>query len=96
MARVKTQDDFIKKSLDLFIELNASWTHGGHWFNSSDNNDVNILNKWLTYNSEYYKSAINVWTKRDPMKHQCAIDNNLNYLVFWDNDLTDARAWLGL
>lgn len=86
--------DFYIKSLDAFIELNALWTHGPHWFDESNPFDVEILSNWESHRSSYYDSAAYIWTIRDPMKRQCAIDNNLNYLVFWDNDLTDAREWL--
>lgn len=41
-----------------------------------------------------YLGAIEVWTVRDPLKRKTAEENNLNYLVFWDNDLTDAKEWL--
>ena len=86
--------DFYIKPFDMFIELNASWTHGGHWFDEHNSLDVSTLLSWADHHSRYYDSAIHVWTVRDPMKRQCAIDNGLNYLVFWDNDLTDARRWL--
>ena len=32
----------------------------------------------------------------DVQKRRTAIDNNLNYIVFWDNDLTDFNLWLFL
>lgn len=48
----------------------------------------------LSKDSSYYAQAIDVWTKRDVEKRQCAKDNKLNYVVFWDNDLADAKAWL--
>ena len=32
--------DFYVKSFDLFIELNAHWSHGEHWFNEHDENDL--------------------------------------------------------
>lgn len=90
--------DFYIKSLDLYIELNASWTHGGHWFDETNPFDMEQLNEWKEKSkmkgSRYYCNAINVWTKRDLMKLHTAIDNNLNYLVFWKNDLSDARDWL--
>ena len=87
--------DFYIKSLDLFIELNASWTHGGHWFGTSLN-DQNTLKEWLVKaeNSTYYKAAIQTWTIRDVKKKQTAIDNNLNYVVFWKNDLPDFLEWI--
>lgn len=87
--------DFYIKSLDLFIELNAYWTHGGHWFNPNDENDVNRLNKMTSFIDEKhsYLDAINIWTVRDPMKREIALNNKLNYLVFWDNNLNDAKEW---
>lgn len=90
--------DFYINFLDVFIELNASWTHGGHWFDETNPLDIERLLSWsdkcVGLNSRYYKCAIHTWTVRDVMKRQRAIDNNLNYLVFWDNDLTDAKLWL--
>lgn len=90
--------DFYVKSLDLFIELNVTWTHGGHFFDENNLEDVNKLDEWKkkakTKGSRYYHCAIETWTKRDVLKLHMAIDNNLNYLVFWNNDLTDFRSWL--
>ena len=89
--------DFYIKSLDLFIELNANWTHGLHWFDSASDADMAKLKLWISrFNetgSRSYKSAINTWTVRDPLKRQTAQDNNLNYLVFWNNDLSDFYEW---
>ena len=48
----------------------------------------------LSNDSAYYAQVIDVGTKRDVEKRQCAKDNKLNYVVFWDNDLADAKAWL--
>lgn len=87
--------DFYIKSLDLFIELNAHWTHGGHWFDANDHKDLMKLKQW-TLNAEsslYYKSAVYIWTVRDIEKRNAAIQNHLNYLVFWKNDLSDFMAW---
>lgn len=86
--------DFYIKSKDLYIELNGSWTHGGHWFDSSSLDDVLKLHNWSSKNSDYYDDAIMTWTKRDLNKRDFAIKNKLNYLVFWDCDLTDFYEWL--
>ena len=86
--------DFYIKSCDLYIELNASWTHGGHWFDSESLDDNLKLNQWLSKDSDYYNDAILTWTKRDLIKRETAFKNNLNYLVFWDCDLTDFNDWL--
>lgn len=89
--------DFYIKSLDLFIELNATWLHGGHWFDSNNQNDINMLNEWLANikaNKCFYEVAVDVWTIRDVKKRQTAIKNNLNYVVFWKTDLSDFKEWL--
>ena len=77
--------DFYIKTQDLYIECNFSWTHGGHWFNESNKNDIIVLNSWKekAKKSNYYKNAIKNWTKRDLEKLAKAKENNLNYLVFW-------------
>lgn len=89
------QCDFYVKPLDLFIELNAHWSHGKHWF-GSDDDDKNKLSIWNNKAeiSYYYKDAIMTWTVRDVKKRQVAIDNHLNYVVFWKNDLSDFKEWL--
>lgn len=88
--------DFYIKSLDLFIELNATWTHGGGFFNEDDVEHQDRLIGWhaKALTSDYYKNAIDTWTRRDVAKRKSACDNNLNYLVFWDADLTDFKRWL--
>ncbi|MBO5435604.1 hypothetical protein J6A31_07410 [bacterium] len=89
--------DFYIKSLDLFIELNATWLHGGHWFDDNNQDDLTLLNNWLCKikdGKHFYEAAIDVWTVRDVQKHQTAINNGLNYVVFWKNDLSDFKQWL--
>lgn len=90
--------DFYIKSIDLYIELNAHWSHGGHWYDAKNQKDIEQLNEWKQRaklkGSHYYYAAIDTWTRRDVLKLQTAIDNNLNYLVFWKNDLRDVRDWL--
>lgn len=39
-----------------------------------------------------YEAAINVWTISDKAKIQTAKDNNLNYLVFWNE--SEGLDWL--
>lgn len=80
--------DFYIKSLDLFVELNISWTHGLHPFNKENTNDLNQLNKWIekSKDSDYYKNAIEVWTIRDPLKIKTAKDHNLNYVMLYTQE----------
>ena len=77
--------DFYIKSLDLFIECNFHWTHGGHWFNKNNKEDLKELNKILKLSKKksYYNCKIDVWTKRDLKKKKIASKNKINYLVFW-------------
>lgn len=88
--------DFYIKSMDTYIELNASWLHGGHFFNKDDVRDAEKLYRWESLCDEHplYKSAIETWTVRDVKKHMTAKKNKINYVVFWDNDLSDAKRWL--
>ena len=86
--------DFYIKSRDLYIELNACWTHGHKWYG----NDNDILSDWLKKSeySNYYKKAIQIWTDYDVSKRNCAKNNNLNYVVFWSKNLTDFELWLAM
>lgn len=89
--------DFYIKSMDLFIELNASWLHGFHWFDETDDDDLvrlQMLMEKAEQGKPMYSRAIHIWTYDDLRKRNTAVENELNYLVFWDNDLTDFRKWL--
>ena len=50
--------DFYIKSLNLYIECNFTWTHGFHWFNPSDKNDVIKLELWKSKHTKYYDNTI--------------------------------------
>ena len=86
--------DFYIPNLDLFIEYNGTWTHGGHLFDENNINDLNILNKWKekSINHKYYKTAIYVWTNLDKEKYNIAIKNKLNYLIFYN--LNEFNNWI--
>lgn len=88
--------DFYDKDRDLFIEVNASWTHGYHWYDAE--NDVDTCKKWKVKSkkSEYYANALEVFTKCDVEKRECARKNNLNYVTLWDSDGMDADLWLAM
>lgn len=87
--------DFYVPEEDLFIELNLHWTHGPHFFDENDKKDLSLLSIWKekAKSSKFYKNAVDVWTKRDVEKRNAALENNLNYFVFWDNDLKDFYNW---
>lgn len=93
--------DFYIPEFDLFIEINGFWTHGGHWFDENNNDDINTLKQLQKKSdgSNIYSAAIEIWTKRDLMKRDTAIANNLNYVVLWDMDeiklfLEEFKKWL--
>lgn len=87
--------DFYIKSEDLFIELNAHFTHGKHPFDSSNEDDAAMLEylqskpqiyidkKSQKEKKSYYNRVINVWTVRDPVKIETAIRNHLKMIVIY-------------
>ncbi len=105
--------DFYIKSRDLFIELNGDRCHGDHWYDATNQDDVALVEHWKSRMSELeelsgklsrYRKFIETWTVSDVLKRQYAIDNELNYLVFWDGSnktvnqkrvprLSDAYEW---
>lgn len=89
--------DFYDKNTDAFIEINASWVHGFHWFGSDkkDNDRLNYFKK-RGENSDYYASTIYTWTQSDVEKRECARKNNLNYITFWDAKGSDADLWMNM
>ncbi len=86
--------DFHIKSRDMYIELNAHWSHGSHWFDGNSKNDLELLSSWDA-RGPHFRNAVSVWTRRDVEKRLAAQARGLNYLVFWDNDLRDFELWVG-
>lgn len=88
--------DFYDKDKDLFIEVNASWTHNFHWYDVDS--DAVIVNAWKkkSDDSQYYASALKIFTKSDVEKRECARKNNLNYVTLWDSDGMDADLWFAM
>lgn len=81
--------DFYIKSLDLFIELNLTWTHGQKKFEQTAA-DIEKLQIWeeKAKTSKFYMNAIDTWTVRDPKKFKYAAQNNLNYFAaYTEQDL---------
>lgn len=72
--------DFYIKSEDRFIEIQGTWTHGGHPFDENNPDDTMKLNEWVekSKTSPYYMSAIKVWTQTDVLKRNIAKKNNIN------------------
>lgn len=88
--------DFYIRSRDLYIELNGTWTHGGHWYRPGSDGDV--VAKWWEKAGEnpYYVSAASTWTIADMAKRAAARMAGLNYVVFWGSSLDDAALWLAM
>lgn len=78
--------DFYLPLQNLFIEYNGSWTHGIEPFNPENKKHLLILDKMKekAKTSKFYKQAIYTWTDLDVRKLQCARNNNLNYLCFYN------------
>ena len=72
--------DFYLPDKDLYIEINAHWTHGGHPFDNTNKDDLLLLEQWKLNNTKFYDNAIETWTTRDVLKRETAKKNNLNYL----------------
>lgn len=80
--------DFYIPSEDIYIEYQGSWTHGHRPFDKSNEKCLEQLELWKgkARTSKYYQNAIEVWTKRDPMKRETAKKNNLNWIEFFTVD----------
>ena len=85
--------DFYIKPLDLFIELNFFWTHGGEPFDKNNSKHQERLNNWIKSSQEInfkqkkkdgYKNAIYIWTIDDTNKLLTFKRNNLNYKIFYN------------
>ena len=80
--------DFYIPSEDVYIEYQGSWTHGHRPFDESNEECLEQLELWKerARTSKYYQNAIQVWTKRDPIKRETAKKNNLNWIEFFTVD----------
>ena len=79
--------DFYLPDKDLYIEINAHWTHGGHPFDSTNKDDLLLIEQWKLKNTKFYDNAIETWTVRDVLKRETAKNNKLNYLEVFTESL---------
>ena len=88
--------DLYLPKYDLYIELNYSWTHGGHPFNQWNEKDCNKIKEIenLAQEKAFYHNMLETWTERDPLKRETARKNNLNYLEFFTFDSFLNWFWL--
>lgn len=86
--------DFYIPELNLYIEFNGTWLHGGMAFDENNEICINKLNLWKqkSVNSNQYKYAINYWTNLDVRKRETAKKNNLNFMEFYS--LAEAKEVL--
>lgn len=86
--------DFYIPSLDLYIEYNGSWTHGGCFYDKNNENNRNTLEKWkeASKHSRFYQNAIETWTIRNLNKLNTALKNNLNYVAWFNKE--QAYDWI--
>lgn len=80
--------DFYIPELDLFLELNGTWTHGNHPYDMNSKEDNSILNIWKEKSKEHpmYLSAIKTWVVSDVNKRNKAKENHLNFKEVWNLD----------
>ena len=78
--------DMYIPELDLYIECNFFWTHGGHFFDINNQDDINKLNEWKSKGTKFFDIAIKVWSYYDVQKLETAQKNDLNYLVCWSEE----------
>lgn len=86
--------DFYFPGKDLYVEINAMWTHGSHPYDCTSEEDQGTVQLWKSKNTKFYENAIDTWTIRDVQKRECAKRNGLNYLEIFSNDINDALEQL--
>ena len=78
--------------MDLFIEYNGTWTHGGEPYTGTEN-QLKVVEDWLRRSKELnfkgkpktsYLGAIDIWTRLDPLKRRVFRDNKLNWVEFFN------------
>lgn len=84
--------DFYVPSEDLFIELNAHWTHGPAPFDSNNEKHLELKDFWTSKitESNYYKNAVYVWTELDVRKLNILRENKLNFKLIYNNITIDS------
>lgn len=80
--------DFYIPELDLFLELNGTWTHGNHPYDMNSKEDNSILNIWKEKSKEHpmYLAAIKTWVVSYVNKRNKAKENHLNFKEVWNLD----------
>lgn len=83
--------DFYIPEFKLYIEIQASWTHGRHPFDENSKKDLETVQKWGKKNTNFYTEAIYNWTIRDVNKRNIAKQNKINYLEVFTNNFEKCK-----
>ena len=75
--------DFYIDDIDLFIEFQGTWTHGGEPFCENTCKEQLLEWKEKAKFSEFYGAAIETWTVRDVEKRRWAKEHKLNWIEFF-------------
>jgi len=75
--------DFYIPELDLFIEINAHPSHGKHPFDQASSQDLDLKESLTKSDKRWDKAMLDTWVYRDVEKLNCALKNNLNYIIIY-------------
>lgn len=85
--------DFYLPKHNIYIEVQGSWTHGGHPYIGTDD-DIKQVNKWKNKGTEYYNNAVVTWTVRDVHKRETARQNKLKYIELFSENYIELEEKL--
>lgn len=79
--------DFYIPKLNLYMEYQGHWTHGGHAYTGSEE-DEKLLMRWESKSNEspLYRKAKYIWTISDVYKRNIAKEKRLNWVEFFNLD----------
>lgn len=85
--------DFYIPEIDLYIEFQGLWIHGGIPYIQNTLKCQEKLKIWeeKAKTSKFYKNAIKVWTVTDVQKRKIAKKNKLNWIEFFT--IEEFKSW---
>lgn len=81
--------DFYISNVNIYVEIQGSWTHGGHPYDKKSLNDIQLVQEWKDKHNEYYNNAVYTWTDLDVRKRKKAKSSGINYLEIFSHDLNE-------
>ena len=78
--------DFYFPDKQFYLEIQGTWTHGGHPYNINSIEDQKQISYWKSKNTKFYDNAIKAWTKYDVKKREFASKHNLNWKEIFGMD----------